>query len=316
MSGGAALVLALVCAATMGLAIQRGSTCLVAAVQEWHDTRRFSRLLALVEAALWVAGGVWLARWWALPVMLPPGHALGLWTVCGAALLGLGAVVNGACAFGAVARLGSGQWAYLATPVGFYLGCTSVQRVFAAAAPPALAEGAPLGAVPGWVAGALLAAGLCRAGLGLWRMARGRGAWRRSSGSAWSPHAATAVIGVTFVALLLVAGAWAYTDVLAGLARGMAQGVGLGTALGAALLLGALAGGWWAGKLAWVPVSAGQVLRCALGGLLMGWGSLLVPGGNDGLVLLAMPLLWPYAWVAFGVMFGVIALALRVRAPR
>ena len=31
----------------------------------------------------------------------------------------------------------------------------------------------------------------------------------------------------------------------------------------------------------------------------MGWGSLLIPGGNDGLILVGMPLLWPYAWVAF-----------------
>jgi sulfur transporter len=40
-------------------------------------------------------------------------------------------------------------------------------------------------------------------------------------------------------------------------------------------------------------------LRCFLGGLLMGWGSLLIPGGNDGLILVGIPLLWPYAWLAF-----------------
>ena len=34
-------------------------------------------------------------------------------TVVGGALLGLGAWTNGACAFGSVARLGSGNWAYL-----------------------------------------------------------------------------------------------------------------------------------------------------------------------------------------------------------
>ena len=28
-------------------------------------------------------------------------------------------------------------------------------------------------------------------------------------------------------------------------------------------------------------------------------GGLLVPGHNDGLILIGMPLLWPYAWVAF-----------------
>jgi toxin CptA len=34
----------------------------------------------------------------------------------------------------------------------------------------------------------------------------------------------------------------------------------------------------------------------------MGWGSLLLPGGNDGLILVGMPLAWPYAWLAFATM--------------
>ena len=41
----------------------------------------------------------------------------------------------------------------------------------------------------------------------------------------------------------------------------------------------------------------------------MGWGSLLIPGGNDGLILVGMPLLWPYAWVAFACMCLAIGLA-------
>ena len=73
------------------------------------------------------------------------------------------------------------------------------------------------------------------------------------------------------------------------------------------LLLGALAGGWHAGRLRSVRVSAGALLRCFAGGLLMGWGSLLIPGGNDGLILIGMPLLWPYAWVGFATMCLTIA---------
>ena len=44
------------------------------------------------------------------------------------------------------------------------------------------------------------------------------------------------------------------------------------------------------------------MLRCFLGGMLMGWGSLLIPGSNDGLILVGLPLLWSYAWVAVLVM--------------
>jgi toxin CptA len=126
----------------------------------------------------------------------------------------------------------------------------------------------------------------------------------------WSPHAATTIIGITFFFSLLLAGAWAYTDVLAELARGMASNLPARALLLAALFLGALLGGWTAGRFSSARVSLGQVLRCFAGGVLMGWGSLLIPGSNDGLLLIGMPLLWPYAWIAFLAMCASIGAAL------
>ena len=54
-------------------------------------------------------------------------------------------------------------------------------------------------------------------------------------------------------------------------------------------------------------LSLSQLLRCLVGGVLMGWGSLLLPGGNDGLILVGMPLGWPYAWLAVAIMCLTIA---------
>jgi len=42
---------------------------------------------------------------------------------------------------------------------------------------------------------------------------------------------------------------------------------------------------------------------------MMAWGTLLIPGSNDGLILIGMPLLRPYAWVAFATMCVTIAVA-------
>jgi toxin CptA len=125
----------------------------------------------------------------------------------------------------------------------------------------------------------------------------------------WSPHAATTVIGVTFVLMLLLVGGWAYTDVLAELARGMSASVGARTLLALALLAGAALGGWTAGLFRSTRLAPTQLLRCLVGGVLMGWGSLLLPGGNDGLILVGMPLAWPYAWLAFATMCATIAAA-------
>jgi uncharacterized membrane protein YedE/YeeE len=300
---GLALALALACAALMGLAIQRGATCTVAAVEELMDRRRPVRLLAMAEASLWVGGSLLALHELGRLMHLPAGYALTRWTLAGAAVLGLGAWLNRACVFGAIARLGSGEWAYVATPLGFYVGCLSVGSVFAPPVPQALAEApAVLGWPPAlaWLAAALVAARM----LMVLR-------WRR--GVPWSAHAATAVIGLSFLALLMLAGAWTYTDVLADLAHGMWQSVAVRVLLAAALLLGSLAGGMAAGKWQATLPSLTSVLRCFAGGLLMGWGSLLIPGGNDGLVLLGMPLFWPYAWVSVATMCAAIAAAMWVQ---
>jgi toxin CptA len=128
----------------------------------------------------------------------------------------------------------------------------------------------------------------------------------------WSPHAATTVIGITFFFMLLAVGAWAYTDVLAELARGMAGNLVARTLLLGALFSGAMLGGYTAGRFRSTPVSLTQLAKCFAGGVLMGWGSLLIPGGNDGLILVGIPLLWPYAWLAFFTMCAVIGIALVV----
>ena len=305
-----AFVVAALCAGTMGFAIQRGATCTVAAVDEIVNERGFSRLVALLEAALWVGGGLLVAQ--ALHVLpkMPSGYAVSAWTIVGGVLLGLGAFVNRACVFGAIANFSSGSWAYIFTPVGFYVGCVSVGAVFSPLAARALADGSPVLQTSAWVALLFFVFMLMRIGRPIVAGARKRELRALLTRHVWSPHAATTVIGVTFLIMLLLVGSWAYTDVLVELARGMAGSVAARSLLLLALLLGAALGGWTAGRFRHTRISAGQVLRCFLGGVLMGWGSLLIPGGNDGLILVGMPLLWPYAWVAFATMCVTIAAAL------
>jgi len=306
-----AFLVAALCAGVMGYAIQRGATCTVAAVDEIVTGRTCQRLLSLLEAALWVAGGLVIANEIHVLPKMPAGYAVSGWTVIGGALLGLGAYVNGACVFGAIARFGSGEWAYLLTPLGFYLGCLSVGAVFGVPMPKKLDHGSPVLQASMWLLLPFL-------GFVLWRVVRPwraervamRTRWHQALAERiWSPHAATTVIGVTFVVMLLLVGGWAYTDVLAELARGMTASVGARTVLALALLAGAALGGWTAGRFRSTRIGAAQVLRCLAGGVLMGWGSLLLPGGNDGLILVGMPLAWPYAWLAFATMCVTIATA-------
>jgi toxin CptA len=203
--------------------------------------------------------------------------------------------------FGAIARLGSGEWACIATPLGFYLGCLSVPLLFTPPPAQPLVSGSVVLAAPGWLRWPVLALMAWRI---TWPLLELRHTPLRTllATRLWAPRAATAVIGVTFVLLLLAVGTWAYTDVLAELAHGMAHSLPARGLLFVCLLFGAVLGGWTAGRFRSTRVSAAALLRCLAGGMLMGWGSLLIPGGNDGLILVGMPLLWPYAWVAFATM--------------
>jgi hypothetical protein len=314
------LLACLLLAGLMGYAIQRGATCTVAAVDEIVTHRRTTRLRSMVEAALWVGAGLLLARALGVLPHAPQGHAVGWQTVLGGTLLGGGAYVNRACVFGAIARLSSGEWAYAATPVGYFMGCLLFLHVVQGMSLPRLDQDSPVLRLPMWVIP--LAAGLLisRVVAGLWvarrrhRLTNLSRPWVIHLGdTVWSPGPATTVIGVTFFFMMLLAGPWAYTEVLADLARAMPSETAVRALLAAALFSGAGVGGWTAGKWRRAPLQPVQVARCFIGGGLMAVGSLFIPGGNDGLILVGMPLLWPYAWIAFGTMCLTIAALMHVR---
>lgn len=297
---------ALVAAGLMGFANQRGGTCTVAAIEEIVHKGRFKRLQAMLEAALWVAGGmiVLAALGWFPPSM--GSYAVGLSTILGGILFGLGAFVNRACIFGTVARLGSGEWAYLATPIGFFFGSLAAHVM---PAPIHLNENLMLRGGPAWLA--VLTASIVAARL----FSHVRGAARREAKvlqALWSPHLATTVIGLTFLVALVAAGAWTYSDVLSDAARGVSEDR-LGKAfLNIALLAGAVLGGWTAGKLRFVMPNMSSIVRLFIGGTVMGIGGALIPGGNTELLLIGLPTLQPYAWIAFLTICVTIYLAVRL----
>ncbi|MES2129962.1 MAG: YeeE/YedE thiosulfate transporter family protein [Pseudomonadota bacterium] len=302
------LALALVLTGAMGFAVQRGATCTVAAVDEVVSLARCTRLLSMIEASLWVAGGLALALTLQLTTFTPSGNALSWRIVLGGALLGSGAYINKGCVFGAIARLSNGELAYLATPLGYFIGCRAVHGL---ALPHTTATfDSPLFVSPGVAAGVIAVFLFMRVGRALWR--RRTLALRALAAKIWEPHAATSVIGICFIVLLvLVGGSWAYTDVLDEFARGQVMPLDWRVGLLLALYGGGLLGGYTAGRLQGARFRPAQALACLAGGILMGLGSLLIPGSNDGLILLGMPLLLPHAWLAFGTMFLTIAILMQ-----
>lgn len=305
-------ILALVLAAVAGFAAQRGSICAVAAVNDLVLRRSAQRYLALLQAALWS-----LATSEALSfIALRPAvadHPATLLAAAGGALFGAGAAINGACAFGSAARLARGELDFLFMPAGVLAGAFVLAQMIAApASAPAAAPASPLLAAllvffVGWrffsAPDRVCSIAALRAGFLAKR---------------WRPSAAMAAVGVTSAILMAIYAPWPYSTLLVDLAAGAAgpdaprRGlVALFFIAGAGIAAG-LAGDF---RLR-APRLGGAVQKFA-GGALMGAGAFLIPGGNDALILHALPNLLLYGLIAYAAMtaaIGVIALAGRAMA--
>lgn len=295
----------------MGYANQQGGTCTVAALADAVRARRFARLIALGECALWAfaMGLLLMALGWRGGGART--HAVDAAVLAGGVLLGLGAWLNDACIFGTVARIGRREWAYLLTPAGYFLGTLALVRI-AGLAPRALAAtmGRSAAATPPILL--VLCAASLTASLVAMVAVRRRGA---PFGALWDYRHATIAIGLSCVAITVLAGPWTYTDAIAAAARG-----GMATHAGSlTLFLAVLAGAWIGGRNgpAAAPPRLSRGLRCLVGGALMGTGAALLPGGSDSLLLQGVPALQPYAWTGLAtVMLTIVAcLILSQRTP-
>ena len=299
---GAAIVLV----ALMGVAIQRGSTCLVAAVDEAVTFRTTRRLCALALAAI-LAGAVFVLA--GRPAGTGAVVPAALITVAGAMLLGLGAIVNRACVVGTVARIGAGEWAFLFTPLGIFVASLVIAHSPGPTLSANLARSSPAAGPLVIILLFLLGAPLVRD-----RLRRLRHWGAAPAARLLGPHLATAVIGLLFGALAAIGVPWSYADALGHLARtGMAQQPALHLMLMAVLLASARL----AGHVQGFPMQARQTvsgcLRCFAGGAVMTVGAALVPGSNDMLLLEGAPLLQLHALLALTVMAVTIACLLLMR---
>ena len=293
----------LLCALLTGFAIQRGNTCTVVAVRDLLQRRDPTRALAILHAMAWVAGlAACVGLLFGHPLPAPAFDADGA-VVVGGALLGLGAIVNGACAVGTIARLGNGEWAWLWTLPGMLLGALAYRLVPAALAPAALASHPPLYDLA-WAAAIAFAAYV------VWlsprALRRGFGAGDALRGP-WHPTAATTAIAIAFVLASAASGPWAYTAMLDRFVDGrFADGAALLLPF-AALVGGAMLGGGIGRGERGRRTNARQRRNSFVGGAIMGLGGRLAGGSFDAHTLLGQPLLLPHAWTAMTTAYAVVA---------
>jgi len=277
----------------LGAALSQVSLCAVAAVQQWVVTGQAVGMHRLLVAAS-SAGVVLLVLSRCLPetALLPRDLPINVSLVLGSVLLGIGALLNGACYLGSVLYLGSGNMNFLFTLIGLGLGmrCSELAGAVAAAAssqPVTLTR-------PLWWAG--LVTYVLVVSLSLW-LTRARRAviWPLCTG--------------LFAALVYACRpGWSYGQLIDSLAHADWRGMTwLANGAALALFAGAIAGSIYTGRWHWQWPGSLRALRCLSGGVLMGMGAAYIPGGNDMLLLWSIPGLAPYGAVAFVIMVSTLA---------
>jgi len=234
-----------------------------------------------------------------------------LWSgLVGGFVFGLGAALNRGCSFSTLQRLADRDWRMLATLAGIVIGssfCHGFVHGFPVSGQPI---GTAIAAAWRWPAIAGLAVWVVWEGA---RLAKRRDSWQHLlRDKPVSPAAAAVILGLGAGLLYLGFGPWTYLNTLQRTAGSMVTGAAVPSALELVLVpvmvggmvISAYQRGTWRVRKSW----AGWPVNLT-GGILMGLGGAIIPGGNDTLLLRLIPSLAPhslgtYAALLLGVVVG------------
>ena len=261
-------VLLLSLAFLLGFALNRGSTCAVIAMTELVQEHRPARFVAFLECTLW--GALTYAAWHLMPGLETRWSGFGL-AATGGAIFGVGAFVNGACAFGSVGHLGNGD-----TEFGFtFLGMYAVATVAALGGllPAVMASPMSLAIAPPVALVMLIGFAALRFVL-----------QRRNVTAYRNMTCAMLAVGVAYTTIILLKPGWS-------IALSHAQPLPLASVVTAAALCAgrACCRGLSRGSRRLSGPLVGGAARRLVGGIMMGVGAVLIPGGNDTMLLVGLP---------------------------
>ena len=255
----------------LGFALNQGSICTVIATRELVSEKRPARFIALVECAVWAA--LVYATLETSPMMQqgwsPPGYL-----VPAAILFGLGTYLNGACVFGAVGHFGNGEidfgFAFLGIFAVVYL-----ESLFELVPDqPPISASLPVGQA--LLALALLAILALRLGVSL-----------RSESNFMRLTLSMAAIGITFTILAVFAPGFSITASVGSIVSIPVAGA----VISVCMFGGSLVSARFMKRrftLKWPTIKT--IVRRTLAGMVMGVGALLIPGGNDTLLMIGFPM--------------------------
>jgi hypothetical protein len=226
----------------------------------------------------------------------------------GAVAFGVGALINDACLLGSLSRLGNGEIRLIAVPFGLGAGFLLTGEFMVDRNPlwPSVLT------APSMLGATALAAFLIIAVFSLSYISRQTASRSRRR---WPLGISMLVLGITGGALYAIVPVWTYADLIQ---RGLPLTI---TATGeiamltvAASIVGAVTAALRQGQWRLQRPAPADIVKSFVGGALMGVGVALIPGGNNGLILAAIPALSPGGTAAYLLMTATIVLGLSAGA--
>ena len=301
-------------AVLLGFAVHRAGLCTVRTVAEIFSTRRAYMMVTMLKTVLWVMA-VSVPIFLLLPDAAAPnrGYTKTAAAIIGGVVFGVGAAVNGGCAFSTLSHLTNGNLWMLTTIFGFCIGVADLSIMIPMIEPgqalTPLVFKAPRPLI--FTVLAILWLLICWEIVRLWKS--------RAKGNNWIQlflsryyrlSTAGLVLGFSGGLLYVLHGSWTYTNALKRQVQSLwlpiEQPVIIHLLLFLALFCGMILSAWQRGslRLRWRRI---QTWPCHLiGGTLMGAAAVLIPGGNNTLILKNLPGLSPHAIPAFvALLFGI-----------
>jgi uncharacterized membrane protein YedE/YeeE len=308
----------LLLAGLLGFAVHRSGLCNVRTVAEIISTHRAYMMASGLKAVLWVMA-VSLPILLFFPTIAAPvrGYAITFAAILGGFLFGVGAAINGGCAFSTLGHLANGNlWMFL-TLLGFCIGVSGLSIAAPTAGPSQVIPPLLLETPSPLILAILVLLWL----LGfyeisrLWRSrAKGRGLKHQLFSKYYRLSTAALILGCSGGLLYVLHDSWNYTNVLKQQIRSLwhvaEQPMAINLFLFLALFLGMCISAFQRGsmRLRWKRVQIWP--RHLIGGVLMGTGAVLIPGGNDTLLLKSLPGLSPHAIPSYAALLIGVAVTL------
>lgn len=308
--------LSLLLAFALGFSAHRAGICTVAAVGEVMTSGTARTFLSFLKVVAWVVLVNGIAALTAPELLRPymtPAITLGV--IAGGFLFGLGAAMNGGCSFSTLSKLAQGELHMALTLPGFVAGAiaaTSLNPDFEAF--PVRAFALAFDEISPLIIAALAIWGVIELGRLLVEALR-NGLVGAITRKRYRLSSAAAFIGLASGFLYLINGRWAYSTRIIDFVSGNDAAGFVGTVgfyLILALLFGAVVSAITSRQLK-ISFASDKWYRNLLGGFLMGFGALLVPGGNGKLMLQDLPHFSTHALVAYLAMVFGIALFLMLQ---